>query len=133
MIVKDLDGNTHRWVLTGHYARGKLNKSELHLKTRELLSTKFPTLQILEEVPIHVTRTDVLYLDFYLPLKRICVEVQGEQHFRFIPFYHQTTLGFIKSQKRDRQKKEWCDINDIKCIELAYNNQEEWENILGNN
>jgi uncharacterized UPF0160 family protein len=133
MIVKDLDGNNHRWALTGHYACGKMNKSDLHIKTRELLVKKFPTLQVLEEVPVHVTKSDVLYLDFYLPLKKVCIEVQGEQHFKFVAFYHQTTLGFVKSQKRDRQKKEWCEINDIKYIELAYNNQDEWENIIGNN
>lgn len=134
MTVRDLDGNTVSWHLTGHMAKGRIdNKSSLHLQARELLSHHFPTLQILEEVPINIRKSEVLYMDFYLPLLKMCVEVHGEQHFKFVGFYHNTKLGFLKSQKRDKEKAEWCDINNIKLIVLPYDeNIEQWKQRIAN-
>lgn len=122
MLIKDLDGNTINWLLTGHIAKGKiLNKSSFHLQARSLISQTYPTMQILEEVPIQIRKGETLYLDFYVPLKKICLEVHGEQHYKFIPFYHSTVLNFMRSQKRDREKKEWCETNNIEYIELPFN------------
>jgi hypothetical protein len=42
-------------------------------------------------------------------------------------------LNFLKSQKRDREKQEWCEINNIKYISLPYNNETEWRNSIVNN
>lgn len=128
MQVKSLDGTIQNWQLTGHFAHAKLeNKSSLHLTAREILKHQFPTLQILEEVPIPVKRSENYYLDFYLPMLKLAVEVHGEQHYKFVSFYHNNQLGFIKSQKRDREKQEWCEINSIQYIALPYNeNEQEW-------
>lgn len=121
MQVKDLDGHHHSWNLTGHIARGKLtNKSSFHLNARNIIHDIFPTLQILEEVSIPVRKSETLYLDFYIPLKRLCVEVHGEQHYEFTPFYHTNIMSFFKSQKRDRDKQEWCEINNINYIVLPH-------------
>lgn len=134
MQVADLDGNYHSWNLTGYIAKGKLaNKSSLHLQARELISTLFPTLQILEEVPINTRKSETLYLDFYLPLKRLCVETHGEQHYKFVPFYHNNILSFLKGQKRDREKQEWCEINGIKYVSFPhYESIEQWKGKLEN-
>lgn len=134
MLVKDLDGNSSNWLLTGNMSKGKItNKSSYHLIARQKILEIYPTLQILEEVPISIRRNETLFLDFYLPLKKICIEVHGEQHYKFIPFYHNTILNFLKSQKRDREKAEWCENNGIRYIVLPYNNQDEWRDILVNN
>jgi hypothetical protein len=134
MQIKDLDGNSHNWHLTGNMAKGKINnRSSLHLQARELLSTVFPTLQLLEEVPIPLRKSETLYLDFYLPLKKMCVEVHGEQHYKFVQFYHNNILGFLKSQKRDREKAEWCSNNGIRYVVLPYDEKTtEWEERLIN-
>lgn len=125
MNVIDLDGNYHKWSLTGHIAKGSLNnKSQFHIKARLLIKKCFPTLQILEEVSIPLRKSETLYLDFYIPLIKTCIEVHGEQHFSYTPFYHGSRLGFIKHQKRDSDKKLWCMNNNIKLIELAYNEDE---------
>lgn len=128
MQVKTLDGVSHNWQLTGHYSHAKLqHKSGLHIAARNLLKQQFPTLQLLEEVPIPVRRSENYYLDFYIPMLKTAVEVHGEQHFKFVQFYHNNQLGFIKSQKRDREKSEWCELNDIKYIALPFNESEiEW-------
>lgn len=134
MLIKDLDGNNHNWLLTGNMAKGKVvNRSSYHLTARNLITICYPTLQILEEVPIQLRKNETLYLDFYLPLKKICFEVHGEQHYKFIPFYHTNMLNFLKSQKRDLEKKEWCELNDIKYIDLAYSeSEEEWSEKIKN-
>lgn len=133
MQVKDLDGNISNWQLLGGISHGTIkNKSSLHLDARELLHKCFPTLQILEEIPIQVRRSETLYLDFYIPLTKKCVEVHGEQHFEYNQFFHKSMLGFVKHKKRDKDKKEWCELNGLTLIELCYNNKSEWENIIKN-
>jgi len=130
MNTKDLDGNWYNWTLTGNIVKAGVltHKSSYHLKARDLIKDAYPTMQILEEVPIHIRKSEVLYLDFYIPLLKKCIEVHGEQHFKFVPFYHSTMLNFLKAQKRDKEKQEWCEINRIKYIDLSYNeNIEEWK------
>ena len=128
MLIRDLEGNSSDWNLRGNITHAKnVNKSSLHLRARNILAQKFPTLQILEEVAIPVRKSETLYLDFYLPLNRLCVEVHGEQHYKFVAHYHNSQLGFIRHKKRDRDKMEWCEINNIRYVELPFNeNDEEW-------
>jgi hypothetical protein len=134
MLVKDLDGNNHNWQLTGNMSKGKIvNKSSLHLKARELISLSYPTLQILEEVPIILKKSETLYLDFYIPLKKTCIEVHGEQHYKFVAFYHSNMINFLKAQNRDREKQEWCELNNIQYIALPYNeDHNEWLERINN-
>ena len=127
MQVKDLDGNTSHWQLIGNIFHGSLqNKSSLHLEARNLIHECFPTLQVLEEVQIMPRRSDILYLDFYLPLIKTCIEVHGEQHYKFSKFFHSSTLGFIRQKKRDQEKQEWCRLNGIKYIELPFDQKDQW-------
>lgn len=131
MNVKDLDGHNSIWHLTGNIVKGSIeNKSSYHLKARHLLKNQYPTMQILEEVPISIRKSETLYLDFYIPLIKTCIEVHGEQHYNFIGHYHTNKLAFLKAQKRDKDKKEWCQINGIKYIELPYNVEKEWQGLL---
>jgi hypothetical protein len=134
MQVKDLDGNFSHWQLIGGISHGSLkNKSSLHLKARDLIHECFPTFQVLEEIPIQVRRSETLYLDFYLPLNKKCIEVHGEQHYTFTRFYHHNLLGFIKHKKRDQEKAEWCNINGIEYIELPFNEDiEQWKSKIKN-
>jgi hypothetical protein len=128
MLIVDLDNNEHNWTLVGNIAHAKQqNKSSLHLRARTLIGQLYPTLQVLEEISIPLRRSETLYLDFYLPLKKTCIETHGEQHYKFIGHYHHTKLGFLKHQRRDREKAEWCKINNIQYIALPYNEtDEEW-------
>lgn len=134
MRIIDLDNKIVHWNLTGHIAKGRLqNKSSLHLVSRKIITQQFPTLQILEEVPIPLRKSETLYLDFYLPLIKTCIEVHGEQHFKYVAFYHQTILNFLKSKKRDQEKKEWCNKNNIAHIIFLYNeSEEEWRQKINN-
>jgi len=135
MNVIDLDGNSVSWHLTGCISKGRIqNKSSFHLAARQLLVKIFPTMQILEEVPIPVRKAETLYLDFYIPLSKMAIEVHGEQHFSFTPFYHSSKMSFLKSQKRDQDKQEWCEKNNIKHIVFNhFEDIEEWKNKVVSN
>lgn len=128
-----LDGYEYKISLASLTTKSSLNnKSNFHLLARELLKQNYPTLQILEEMPIQIRKSETLYMDFFIPLSKKCIEVHGEQHYEFTPFYHRTKLDFFKQQKRDREKREWCHINNIAYIELPYNKQEDWLEIINN-
>ena len=134
MNVKGLDGAAYAWHITGNIVKQTTsNKSSYHLKARSLIKIIYPTMQILEEVPISVRKSETLYLDFYLPLIKTCIEIHGEQHYKFVAHYHASKFAFLKAQKRDKEKKEWCEINGIKYIELPFDQQEQWEKLIVNN
>ena len=125
MQIKTLDGYSLRWSLTGHHAHAKLiNKSSFHISARKVIRNIYPTLQVLEEVPVPIKKSETYYFDFYLPMIKTVIEVHGEQHYQFSKFYHINMFGFAKAKKRDRDKIEWCNINNIKYIELPYNETE---------
>jgi hypothetical protein len=131
MITCDLDGHTHKWHVSDHVitSNKRKSRSEYHLKARDLLVEKYPTLVICEEIPIILHKGQSVYLDFYLPLLKLCVEVNGEQHFKYTPYFHGSTQMFLKACQRDREKKEWCEINGIRFVELNYNEDiEVWKN-----
>lgn len=131
MQVKDLDNNNVNWQLIGNITHGMVtNKSSLHLKAREIIHECFPTLQVLEEVPMPLRKAETLFMDFYLPLIKTCIEVHGEQHYKFNRFFHNSILGFMKHKKRDENKKEWCFINNIKYIELPYDQIDSWKELI---
>lgn len=129
MKVYDLDGNESQLNLAGYLVN--LNdsrpRSEYHKDTRTLLKTKYPLYTVAEEVPIKIKRGETLYLDFLIPQLRICIEVHGEQHFKFVQHFHKTMQNFLQHKKRDKLKREWLEINNIRLVEFNYNeSQDEW-------
>jgi len=131
MNVRDLTGDISKWKMTsGNTAAAK---SKLHLSARELLHTLFSTAQILEEVTIHPKRGLSLYLDFYLPLYKLCVEVQGEQHYVYNSHFFRTKQEWHVAIRKDGTKKQWCFDNGIEVIDFPYNeDQNEWTSRIQN-
>lgn len=123
--VKGLDGREYQWKLT---SEPRENASQYHQRAKELLSQSFPFDPILEE--IYLPGAGRLYADFFLPRQRMIVEVHGEQHYSFSLHLHRDKSGFLRSKIRDNKKKEWCEINSITLIELPYNRESEWPQII---
>ncbi len=129
MVIQLLDGTSINWKphLQKHSSAEK--RSSYHLVARQLLKDIYPTMQFLEEINIPIQPKLNLYLDFYLPLLRLAVEVQGQQHYKFSPHFHETNRDFIHQKMLDKKKISWCELNDIKLIELPYNEDiEQWKN-----
>lgn len=127
MKCRGLDGREYHIEEKRYKSQGDdLNKSSLHLLARKLIKSIFPFDVLLEEVPLPSTR---LFADFLLPLPRLVIEVHGEQHYKFNKLFHKDSTAFAESVFRDKLKIEWCNHNNIKLIELPYNESEdEWRN-----
>jgi hypothetical protein len=131
MRVKGLDGREYPWNLTGLMVNGDDTRprSSLHLTARKLLTDMFPVSPILEEVPLPGTGN--LRADFYLPHKKMMIEVHGEQHYSYNKHFHGSKTNFLAACKRDADKKTWCNINNIKYISLPYNEDVDvWRSII---
>lgn len=62
--------------------------------------------------------------DFYLPELNLCIEVDGEQHFKPSKFSNITEEEAIKNlknrQNKDSQKDEYCLKNNINLLRISY-------------
>ncbi len=131
MKIYNLDGSTGKWKLQGYRLGTKPTKlcSEGHLLARELLTKLFPTDIILEEIPIPELG---LRLDFFIPTRKLAIEIDGQQHAHYTPFFHQTKQKFYHAQANDRRKTDWCELNDITLLRLNDNEKDKWEWIIQN-
>jgi len=109
MKVTGLDGNTYNWKpKTNGGKRSKLHVSLPGTKTSARRST--------------------LRADLYIPNRNLIVEVHGEQHFKFNKFHYKDKLSFFRAQARDRDKVEWCNLNEVRFVAFNYNEtEEEWK------
>lgn len=117
MLITTLDNEKVKWNPKGSV---RANASEGHIQSKSLLLDKWPTVRILEEVPIPVRRGKTLYLDIFCPTLNLAIEFHGEQHFKFTPRFHKGMSDFIQARKNDQDKKDWCELNGINFIELDY-------------
>jgi hypothetical protein len=59
-----------------------------------------------------------LELDFYIDELKLAAEVQGDQHFSFVSFFHKTEDGFKQQKQRDAEKSLICFQNGIMLKEI---------------
>ncbi len=133
MKVKGINGKEYTWNLTGYdvFNDDKRKRSKYHIRARLLLKEIFNSYRILEEVKLpgstELHRKSVLYLDFYIPSIRLGIEVHGEQHYAFCPFFHKSKADFLKGKARDEDKIAWCELNNITLVTLKYTeSDDEW-------
>lgn len=62
----------------------------------------------------------VLPFDFYLSDYNICIEFDGEQHFKVVNYWGGED-GYLLRKDRDKIKTEYCINNNIKLIRIPYN------------
>lgn len=98
-----------------------MSTSKLQRKVKSMLLAYFPSASVEENTrPSWLTSESGqrLELDFYLPELKAAIEVQGEQHFRYIPFFHKNYSQFLKRKKADFQKKIVCKRSGIELWEI---------------
>mgnify|MGYP005825824799 FL=1 len=124
MKVTGLDGKEYNWNPSANQAQTN-TRSDLHLRAKKLLDNLFPYDRILEEVSLVGSKTDrrrsTLRADFFIPNRNLIVEAHGEQHYKFNNFFYKNKLAFYKAKARDAEKREWCELNDIRLVEFNYN------------
>jgi len=61
-----------------------------------------------------------LEIDLYNNDLKLGVEVQGDQHYKFTPFFHRNKETFLNQRYRDEMKKQKCMKEGITLIEIPY-------------
>jgi len=58
--------------------------------------------------------------DIELTNRKILIEIQGDQHLKFIPHFHGTEENFIYQQRKDSYKKRWAESKGYKVLYIYY-------------
>jgi hypothetical protein len=61
-----------------------------------------------------------LYYDGYFPSHQVLVEVQGEQHYKYIPYWHQSEEAFEERKTLDALKVQWAQDRGYKVLVIKY-------------
>lgn len=91
--------------------------SKLSEITGKFLKEIFPHNLIFEEHYVNYKGTR-LFFDFYIKEIDVAVEVQGQQHDKFIEHFHGDKEGFLSSKRRDNLKKAYCEESKVVLIEV---------------
>lgn len=92
------------------------SRSKMQFETKQFLKKFWKHQIVFEEFPVAGTK---LTLDFYNANQRVAIEVQGEQHTKYVPFFHgQNKANYIDQLRRDQQKLSFCDVNEITLVEI---------------
>ena len=104
------------------YMQHTPNDSKLELQAKFILEDIFKR-------PFYKIRPDFLKndvtgynleIDLYNDDLKLAVEVQGDQHYKFIPFFHKSKADFLNQRYRDEMKKDKCRKEGITLIEIPY-------------
>ena len=93
--------------------------SAISNKVYYTLKEVFPLNVILKEHYVNYKGTK-LFFDFYIKDLGVLIEIQGEQHFRFIKHFHKDKEGFVAHKGRDNLKIEYAAENDIGLAKIDY-------------
>ena len=66
-----------------------------------------------------------LELDGYNPMLNIAFEYNGEQHYKFTPFFHKSLDDFHEQLRHDQFKRDKCRSIGIRLIEIPYTVKED--------
>ena len=129
MKVMGLNGREYNLDLK-KYSKQRQKCSYYHHLARELLHDMFSGYNIYEEVKlpgsVNPAKKSVLYLDFYIPNAIIGIEVNGQQHYKYVPYFHKSKAGVLQAKARDRAKAEWCELNEITLVQLRWDDSLEY-------
>lgn len=88
-----------------------LKEESVRFILEELTGYKFPKFDKFE---------GRLCLDGYSKELKLAFEVHGEQHYKFVPYFHRTKEGLKKQQENDLKTKKACAKKEINLIVIPY-------------
>ena len=92
------------------------SKSKFQKLVKDFFKTYWNRHVVFEEFPVAGTR---MTFDFYNANEKIAIEAQGGQHTKYVPFFHGNYKNnYLMQLKRDHQKQEFCQLNNIKLIQI---------------
>lgn len=115
--------HTHGDTMNAHLKHAEQHESRGEAITRATLESlltphKFPNVR-LDVIMNPVTNTP-LEFDCYNDELKLAVEYNGIQHYKFVPYFHQSKQDFYNQQYRDLIKKDLCAQHNIHLITIPY-------------
>lgn len=105
---------------TQHNAMGTYSK--LHDETYNAIRAVCPEFHIQENIRpewLVSSKLTKLELDLYIKEINTAIEIQGAQHYVYIPHFHKTYADFKDQQRRDQEKRDLCRGNGVYLVEIA--------------
>lgn len=96
--------------------------SKIADKIYEILIEMFPTMlgpRVVKEVYINY-KGQKLFFDFYIRELGVYIEVQGQQHSRFVKHFHGDKESFLKQKYRDNLKIQYVEENNKCLVRFSY-------------
>ena len=91
-------------------------RSKIQKKVKDLIKPYWFSDVVFEEFPVISTR---MTIDFYNANKKIAIEVDGNQHYKYNKFFHSNSRqNFLSQLKRDEKKEYFCQINNIRLVRI---------------
>jgi hypothetical protein len=109
---KLIDKNVNKYTLKWD----KKSRSIIQFKVKQFLKPFWIGQILYEEFPVYGS---LLKVDILNATLKIAIEVNGNQHSAFNPFFHNNDPNrYLKGYKNDAKKSEWLAKNDFKLIEI---------------
>ena len=116
--------NNYKKLKSQPLANSEKNDSKGEIGTRKVLESIF-------RLPFNKARptfllnpvtggTNALELDCYNPGLKLAAEYNGEQHYKYIPFFHKNKEAFLNQKYRDDMKHRICKEKGIDLIIIPY-------------
>ena len=118
MKFKTLTGSTRKVIGVQKYIIDwdSSSKSKFQKSVKDFLRDYWNRHVVFEEFPVAGTRMTFV---FYNANEKVAIEVQGGQHTKYVPFFHGNYKNnYLMQLKRDHQKHDFCELNDIKLVEI---------------
>lgn len=101
----------HKETLSSGVSKGESEIINILNKHKIKYNTQFP-------IESSVNITGWMYVDFYIPSLNVIIEYNGKQHYEKIKIWEK---NFERQQNRDEELRQYCIDNNIKLIEIKYN------------
>lgn len=116
MEVRSLKGGTFKLKLRNKRLRASdKSKSKFQYDVGQQLTDMYPHDVIFEEI---IIPGDGFVLDFFIPSVNLVIECHGRQHTQHVKHFHKTKREFHNQQDTDKKKRDWCELNGFRLMEV---------------
>ena len=119
MRLLDVKGNLRNKAVSKYIIDwDEPSRSKLQFRAKKFFEPYWSAHIVYEEFPVYGSR---MRLDFFNATYKVAVEINGQQHSKYNPFFHNGSRNnFLTSIRRDSSKRKWAELNDFLFIEIEY-------------
>lgn len=110
---KTVSKNCHKYRIDWD----KEERSKIQTKVKKFLQPYWKNYIVFAEFPVFGTK---LKIDIFNASKLIGIEIDGQQHTKYVEHFVGNRVGYLNLIKRDVKKEEWCEVNEINLLRINY-------------